>query len=221
MTHVFRSTNESLDAIVQSMQLTRNDNVLTILGSGDQALAMLEYARLVVAIDNIPEQAKYAQKQAALISEGNFEKFLARKTHAISNSYMRMQKYFKTPGRLEAIKKRIKHLRIIEGDIFKDSPGNKFSRIYLSNALGYLHINESPEQNMRLLVERLKPNGLLYVAEVNSINRMNNYQFDNMMERNEELTGIARLMERGNEIMAITRRYQSKMWNPAVYRRRT
>lgn len=206
-THVFRSTNESLDAIVRSMCLTRKDNVLAVCGSLDQALAMLEYAKLVVAMDNKHKQAEYAQRQEELISQGNFERFLARKTHAISNSYMRMQEYFKTPGRLEAIKRRIKHLRIMEGDIFRDSPGNQFSRIYLSNALGYLHINESPEQNMRLLVERLKPNGLLYVAEKADIYGTPLYSFHNAMEKDLELTDIAR-------------KFQSPRWHPAVYRRK-
>ncbi|MFH1066068.1 MAG: class I SAM-dependent methyltransferase [Nanoarchaeota archaeon] len=202
MTFIFRSTNESLDAIVQSMQLTRKHNVLAVLGSGDQAFAMLEYAKLVVAIDNHHEQVKYAQKHKELISQGLFSRFLNRAEPIARKPFFRMQEYFKAPGRLEAIKKRINRLKILEGDIFRDSPGNQFSRIYLSNAISYLPLDESPEQNLMLIIDRLKPNGLLYVTDEKDM-------------PSDPYSGI----EEDIELTEIARDYQPNHWMPAVYRR--
>jgi hypothetical protein len=202
MTPEYLYTNESLEAIVKSMQLTRKDNVLAVCGSGDQAFAMLEYAKLVVAMDHGPEQVDYAQKQKKLISEGNFKKFLARGS-VILKHVANMREYFEVPGRLEKIRKRIKYLSIRDGDIFRDSPGNKFSRIYLSNALGHLDLDESPSQNLMLLIDRLKPNGLLYVTE----------------EKDMPSDPFSRI-EEDIELTEIARDYQPNRWMPAVYRRK-
>lgn len=203
MTPEYLYTNESLEAIVKSMQLTRKDNVLAVCGSGDQAFAMLEYAKRIVAMDHGPEQVDYAQKQKKLISEGKFKQFLARGL-LIQKSVADMREYFKVPGRLERIRKRLKYLSIRDGDIFRDSPGNKFSRIYLSNALGHLNLDESPELSLMLIIDRLKPNGLLYVTE----------------EKDMPSDPFSRI-EEDIELTELARDYQPKRWMPVIYRRRT
>lgn len=206
-------TNESLDAIAKSMQLTREDNVLAILGSGDQAFALLEYAGSVVAMDDIQEQAAYAQGQKELISQGSFEQFLARRVINAPDAYKSMQEYFKSPGRLDSIRKRLNHLEIREGDIFSDSPGNQFSKIYLSNALAYIPLKDN-EQKMELLIEKLKPSGLLYITEVWDITIRPDSPFHNIEHPFHEIMKI------DAELTHIARAHQPKRWTPVVYRRR-
>jgi len=48
----YRTTNESLDAIVLALQPNKNDKILAVGGSGDQAFSLLEKAGEVCCVDN-------------------------------------------------------------------------------------------------------------------------------------------------------------------------
>jgi hypothetical protein len=213
MTYIYRTTNESLEGILKGMQLTRDDNVLAILGSGDQAFAMLEYAGSVVAMDSHSGQIAYAQKQKELLAEGNIKKFLARKATTPSSTLrqriLQVQDYFNEDGRIGKIRERLENLRIEKGNIFADLPQNQFSRIYLSNALRYVQYNELRTDKLLLLAEKLKPNGLLYITDKRDL-------------YGESLTPLEMKMEKDAELTRAAKEEEKKMgvWAPVVYRRK-
>ncbi|MDD4878177.1 MAG: hypothetical protein PHO02_04020 [Candidatus Nanoarchaeia archaeon] len=213
MNYIYRTTNESLEGVIKGMQLSKDDNVLAILGSGDQAFAMLEYADSVVAIDSKPGQLAYAQKQKELLAEGNIQKFLTRKATIQSPTLRRriadVKDYFNEPGRIGKIREKLGNLRIEKGDIFADLPESQFSRIYLSNVLRYVPYNEFCVDKLLLLAEKLKPNGLLYITDERDLYRESLTPLEIKMEKDDELTRIAKKEEK-----------KIGVWAPVVYRRK-
>ena len=121
-------TNESLEAIVRSLQLTRKDNVLAILGSGDQAFAMIEHANSVTAVDISLPQVQYASKQWDYIQSRKFNKFLSTDT-LMKTRYFTEEKLDKISAKKGKINFVHNNIREIE---FKQ---DEYSKIYLSNAV--------------------------------------------------------------------------------------
>ncbi len=83
---VYGHTNESLWAIIAGLKPTRNDKLLSICGSGDQAFALAEFAQEVVAVDRNYSQLSYAQRRRdALLAEDyeNFFPLMESKNHNI------------------------------------------------------------------------------------------------------------------------------------------
>lgn len=75
MRKFYGHTNESLWAVISGMNVSKDDRVLTICGSGDQAFALVEYAREVLAVDIEAKQIDYAKKRLEALKKGNYEDF--------------------------------------------------------------------------------------------------------------------------------------------------
>src|SRR3989344_8254855 len=75
----FTRTNENLLAIVRGLDVSINDYILVVGGSGDQAFALLEYARKGLAVDINQTQVNYIIEQAKSLTKRDYESFLRRR----------------------------------------------------------------------------------------------------------------------------------------------
>lgn len=156
----YTHTNESLEAIVMGLDVNSEDRILAIGGSGDQAFALLEKADSVTVVDINPAQIWYVRQRAELIRRRDYEMFLALLRGEIS------QRYFSRGGILENLHDKIDSLDIREPcDIFEiNTNGGRFTKIYLSNAVGYSDQKITPEicDSLIRMANSLQINGLIY-----------------------------------------------------------
>ncbi len=174
-------TNECLESII--LGLNPKGNVLSILGSGDQAFAMAEHASLIVGVDFNASQVEYATLRLEALKRGDFYSFF----DVNHFYYEKIKKYF-SDERLGRIRKRISSgetkLEFLEGDIFNTSflKGLKqtygsFDRLYLSNAIAFCHTHFNPEEDRSKYFRRqiflfknvLKPDALIYASETHNV----------------------------------------------------
>ena len=74
---IYQCTNESLKAIVAGLDVSPDDNLLVVGGSGDQAFALLEFAvkGKVTAVDNAPQQIDFIRQKVEALQRGDYESF--------------------------------------------------------------------------------------------------------------------------------------------------
>lgn len=230
-------TNETLDAILNGMDVGEKDSIIAVGGSGDQAFALLEKAHSVTAVDRDPMQTRYIEIRADMLLNGDIDGFLcpairsdfgkgkskeeimekyyypvAGVVRADKRDWERMANYFLQPGRIERIKANLGNLEIKKANDFLDEiKEGKFSKAYISNIIGYCP--ESIGERILLLKQAtavlLEP-CMLYVSNCSStiFDLLLKAQFRNM----EELTDIARKAESVSDA--------SMLWRPAVFRRK-
>jgi len=120
----------------------------------------LEKACNVTVVDINPAQIWYIRQRAELIRGRDYEMFLALLRGEIS------QRYFSREGLLEKLHDKIGNLDIREScDIFEiDTKGGGFTKIYLSNAVGYSNQQITPEicDSLIRMANSLPTNGLIY-----------------------------------------------------------
>jgi hypothetical protein len=214
-------TNESLDAIIQGLEIKQGDKVLSVLGSGDQAFAMLEFAESVIATDNNIRQVKYAEERRNLLAIGNVEQFLLLgndSEQCTKQNRDRSIDYFKEPGRLERIRQNLGKLKIKEGDFTYLLGRELFTKIYLSNALGYRSsiIYEEACYLAAKMVQSMEIGGLLYISNNEDLERAKYYTdaFVHCNRKDNWPKGLVldlQLMEKASEL--------EHFWKPAVFRR--
>ncbi len=192
-------TNETLEGVIYGLNLNSEDNVLTIAGSGDQAFAILEYARRVTAIDHNLAQITYMKERMKHLKKGKFKKFLSEDdltgfTQGFVYDKLDRDRYFRQPiKRLRRIRANINNLSLVLGDVCNTIQGDSiFSKIYMSNM-------DSVPKN---IVQVLKKNGLIYFT----LNPPKE-ELGKELIMDEELTSIARKFKKG------------PIWNPVVYRK--
>ncbi len=190
---IYQCTNESLKAIVAGLDVSPEDNLLVVGGSGDQAFALLEFAGegTVTAVDNAPQQIDFIRQKAEALQRGDYESFFRVDNEGICNLigprneenasiYGRIEKdgllreekkrqYFEEDGnRLERIRRNLGNLVVLPPanivGIARRKQGH--SKIYLSNALGYC--SKMKEDLLRIVLDEisqnLPKNGLIYVT---------------------------------------------------------
>lgn len=160
----FPCTNESLDAIVHSLDVRPEDNVLAIGGSGDQAFALLEYVNSVVALDVDPVQRDFIQNRLNLLRQGDISSFvwpfkdqvdesdefeLLRSKYEVNTHCGRndsRDRYFFEGGRFERIREKAEQFELLPPLNFEEVvsnsseegmvfSGRRINKVYLSNAL--------------------------------------------------------------------------------------
>lgn len=185
-------TNESLRGIISGLDLSKEDSVLAVAGSGDQAFAFLEFARQVKAVDVSPVQIEFMRKRIEALKAGNYGKFLmawgigyngeiisVKPEEAFLNYFMGERiKYFSQdyPQRLERIRANLENLVIARpANILKVAQRESgFSKVYLSNVFGY-NGDESDMEVTRILrniATNLPTGGLIYLANHGSLNNL-------------------------------------------------
>lgn len=150
----YDSTNESLAAIVAGMDAQPEDRILAICGSGDQAFALLEYSREVVAVDSDQSQIAYAQKRKEALEQGNIRKFLGGYFHHQKN-------YFKAEGRLEKIREKLHFLDFRHADLLNILAQKQFTKYYFSNIFTYTSTDLS---YISRVANALPESALVYIA---------------------------------------------------------
>lgn len=162
---VFPCTNESLAAIVAGMDVSKEDHVLAVGGSGDQAFALSEHVGSVGVIDADPTQRDFIESRIALLEKGDVGSFVwplgdesdldARfdflrerfEVNAHSGRKDSRNGYFLAGGRFEKIRSNANRLTVLPPvdvigliDGVANSGlvfgGNLVNKVYLSNVLG-------------------------------------------------------------------------------------
>jgi len=208
----YTHTNEDLRAIVHGLDLSLDDKVLAICGSGDQAFAMLEKAGEVVAVDYNQSQLKYALERLKHLKKGDHTRFLVPDPDEYfdlrnSRRYFNWEKFQKIKSRIDSLKIITDQINIFDSGLAMVD----FTKIYLSNALdyGYGPIRKDRERlgsfNLEHFVEPLREGTLIY--DTNLHHRFEVLCKNGCLEKEEELTRIARWLEEGYH------------WNPTVYKK--
>lgn len=149
--NIWTTTNEDLEAIVEGLRVTKDDVILAICGSGDQAFALLEKAKRVIAVDASPEQIVYAQRRAQTLREKGY-------LPMASDMYPRNKDYMKP--RIRRIRENVGNIEFCRVlDIFEDMPQFQgITKLYLSNAL----FDRNVLSECELISQTLPQNGLVY-----------------------------------------------------------
>ena len=188
----FPYTNESLASLIAGMDVQPDDEILAICGSGDQAFALVEYAKRVVAVDNDPAQIIYAKRRKEKLkqSESDLEGFLDPdhpNSYKSVNSWR--EAYFRKKGRFEKIRKKNHSLDIREGDFFDIlSQKKNFTKLYLSNILDYPHAFIDSKEMINI-VAAIPKRVLLYMV---CFNYPSIYPFLEILKPVNDLTQKAR-----------------------------
>ncbi len=172
----FPVTNESLDAIVNGLDPREDDRVLAVAGSGDQAFACLENAGSVKAIDYSKPQLQLVNDRAEVLRMEDHESFLSLGTEsadAVDRDLLlglRDDYFLADSYRLRNISKKTDSLEIAYGDIFAEALGSSFSKIYLSNVIGFCGDESGSKLKgapsfFRSLSETLPSGGAVYIAD--------------------------------------------------------
>ncbi|HIH24418.1 TPA: class I SAM-dependent methyltransferase [Candidatus Woesearchaeota archaeon] len=197
-TNLFTQTNESLEQIMTGMQPHKQDLILAVCGSGDQAFALIEHDAQVIAVDTHPGQVSYAKRRAGFLRAGAYEEFLtAGRSHLRSD----VLAYFTAPGRMDRIRKNLGNIAFNTLDIFGIPAAMRivFSKVYLSNA--HYFDNWVGHTEMHRVADKLEEGGRLYATG-------ESYKFKDCCKMTID--------------NAMTSRIQSMNgngWNPVVYTR--
>ncbi len=216
MSLMYTATNESLDAIVCGLDINRDDDVLAVCGSGDQAFAISEFANSVTAIDIHLEQIKYAAERRRYLVQERYDCFYDLTAQEGDN--VRVRNYFMT--RVRRIREKASSIKFRLFDLRNALSLGKFSKIYVSNAMGYSwRARDGRELNLSILdfmtraLDCLPVGGLFYVTNGNRVKDIldNSGAWKRLPVREEKrLTTIANNFERNNN---------SGLWYPLVLKK--
>lgn len=253
---VYSCTNEDLRGIVSGLDFSPEDSVLAVAGSGDQAFAFLEFAGQVKALDIVPEQIRLMRKRAELLRSGDFDAFLRAQETGSCDGYLagshttlfaelnrnRRKKYFveEDSQRLERVRDNLDNLVISDlGNILEVAQTESgFSKIYLSNVLGYgdgFNYTCATEL-LRNIARNLPVGGLIYVANhdqmsddpyagfLGGIGNTISSAMDmySLADKNKDLRESSFLppeLEVDKNLSEVARTFDGASWKPAVYRR--
>lgn len=228
-------TNESLNAIVLGLNLSPEDSVLAVAGSGDQAFAILEFVRQVKAVDIAPEQIEFMRQRAEALRVGDYAEFLRSDVRGSRDNLLaanypeftefnsaefnlnRRRKYF-----AEDDKKRLGRIQGNLGNLVISEPANilevaqtetGFSKIYLSNVFEYGKHGPSRrdilmKQVLGNIARNMPLDGLIYVA--NHLDEDKDLKCDSFLPPELKVDG---------DLSSRARRYEESIWKPAVYKR--
>jgi len=205
----YRATNESLDGIVQGLDLQPQDQVLAICGSGDQAFAILEHAASVLAIDKQPPQVELARYRQECLLRGDTDGFLLSTSRFVEIKTLadKRDAYFRSPGRLEAIRARLLNLTIVEKNLKEAIHLRPFTKYYLSNVLGdYISSMQVILELMQRMTDHLPVGGLIYLKDnTENFNPTYTWKLPANLREDKELTRKAASHE--------------ELWSPVVLRK--
>lgn len=150
--YLYEYTNESLASIVHGLQPRPGDKVVCILGSGDQAFALLENQCEIVAVDTNPAQLEIGKRRKHLLEKEEFAQFLQTRKQPEENSfrfwplfpesednsyYLRNRERYFTADRLQRIQPHVERLSLREGNITSIATQLQPNSVYLSNILDF------------------------------------------------------------------------------------
>ncbi len=128
----YSAAMETLESVVEGLDVNESANALAIAGSGDQAFAILTRAGYVLAVDVEDIQIEYVLARIDALKRGDIDEFLPEKDPSICKQNNRAY----LTRRFEALRAKADRIDVRKANIFKINPIG-FNKIYLSNALGY------------------------------------------------------------------------------------
>lgn len=196
----FSITNENLDSINLGLDASREDYILSICGSGDQAFALIEKAGNVLAIDMNPNQVEYARRRAELLMQKRYVEFLElpNDIEYDDTRYLNRNAYFSQPGRLDNIRSRLRNLRFQVASLNEYMGYSNFKKVYLSNALTFMDAktnNTEKEMLLSKLVVDLPLGALVYVTSTQGMPEHIDSNENIIFEEEKNLTKAAREKE--------------------------
>lgn len=236
----FPCTNESLDAIIAGLDVKKGDNILAVLGSGDQAFAMIAEGARVVGIDTSELQIKYVNQRIECLRQGNLDEFLKYPQKDDKDekdiSAENCKRYFNSEGRNKRILENLQNLSIINGSILDDElPIGCFNKIYISNVIEW-HVRDFLEEfgcknlftmhqgyvrKLNCIGSRVNPGCLIYATDSHHImakTELEEYGYISWLKEYKALE-----LEKDEELSAKAAKLQSggvMKWWPAVFRRK-
>lgn len=236
MNVAFPYTNETLDAIIAGLDVKQGDNILAVLGSGDQAFAMIAEGAKVVGIDTSELQIKYAKQRIEYLKQGNTDGFLKypQKEEMDEEDAENCKRYFNSEGRIGRILENLENLSIINGNALdKKLPLNCFNKLYLSNVIEWhiraflvefgcknlFNMHQGHVITLNQLGKRANPGCLIYITDSHRIvsdKTIIEYGYGDQLGEREVLD-----LEKDEELSAKAARLErsENRWRPAVYRR--
>jgi hypothetical protein len=244
----YACTNEHLGAIVSGLDIQPSDRVLAVAGSGDQALAILEKAGFVKAVDTKQVQIDFLKKRVEAISKGDYDSAFnveffgrydgcicgAKRNIDVARSMLkRRNSYFLESNRLNQIRNNLANLEISEPDSIQkvaQSDGG-FTKIYLSNILGYCGNGASSiAVALRDFASKLPEGGLIQVSNHDSLRKFWCVHAIEDPDKDRGTEVIYSLIEKGINFLppglrldatltAKAREFENGIWEPAVYRK--
>ncbi len=180
---VYESTNESLLSITKGLDIQPDDTILAVLGSGDQAFAMLEFGATIFATDINHVQCIFAQERRNALYQKDLKSFLPN-LPLDARYFPEVKSHFLNYDRLERIRSNLDNLQIIKGDIL-DEINPRFSKIYFSNVFDY---NNGGLKTL----PAINPGTLIYAAFYRE-DQPSNILLDNhcLLVQDETLTSLA------------------------------
>ncbi len=134
------STNESLEGIVESLDLKSDDVVCSVLGSGDQLFAISEFVKDIAGFDVLSSAVEYVEDRFKALNDCDYEKFKGRCLYDEELEFIEKMKYF-TPQRFRKIRENRCSVTLVEADILEFIRAgvllNTTNKFYFSNALTY------------------------------------------------------------------------------------
>lgn len=161
---MYTHTNENIEAILCGLDVKRNDRVLAIGGSGDQAFAMLECGARVQVIDHNSVQIGFIRTRINHLSREDRPSFLRTShdpflNHSKTREAIERDRYF-TKDRIKIIAGNLNLLTVsgnsLETELSHSDDGS-YDKIYLSNAV----VSEK-EQVVAECARVLSAGGLVY-----------------------------------------------------------
>jgi len=132
----FAYTNESLGAVVAGLEPSKDDRILAIAGSGDQAFALAESGAKIKVVDRNPAQLDYVRRRLECLRAGDYEGFFGCESQAGRIDYRMAAMIYFDMERFGRIGQNAERIEVAEGACpIQDNPEEFRGRnkVYLSN----------------------------------------------------------------------------------------
>lgn len=216
----YLATNESLLAIRHGLAVGPQDSILSVAAAGDQAFALLEFAKKVVVVDSNPKQLMYFKRQAGLLRDRDYMSFLRPEVllradpdlgydvgqlEAFNEQGLDQRRKYFTPKRLNAIRLKLDGLVQSEATVLDALEVHAFNKAYLTNIIGYLDSDFSGGSLLFAGANRIAAGGLVYISNAVVRPEFMDFMARLGLAREDHLTSVARALEPN--------------WKPDVFRR--
>lgn len=214
---LFQFCNENLNAIITGLDSQKNDRILCVGGSGDQALALLEYGCDVFYIDSNKFQTQYFLDVLKKLKNNNLSSFLQvedidditnkirERTNCEVDYFEQRKIYFNDVDKFNKICSNLGNLHILDSEdifTFVKNTDFLFSKIYLSDIFTTKFDNQKYDfkyfsNDLESLCSCLIEGGLLYFSDGLAINnKLKKFQLNSFFINKFSLKNINLIVDK-------------------------
>ncbi len=187
------ATNETVEAIVESLSVKSDDIILTVCGSGDIPFALLEKGAKVIAVDVSGIQIQYAEWRMKKLESGDVDTFFRFIDSGRGEKNTLNRDYFSLDDRLTRIKEYAPKIEFLKSNVFRTTTNDLFfNKIYLSNTLGF----GDNSCDLAGVASCLVSGGLLYITQDRFYNGSRFFDLPAGLVDDSEQTAVAREYEK-------------------------